>query len=76
MRPTQPQRVHEHLGDSASMAGRSRTVLTLGAAQGTVLTISADGSDAEDAIDAITELFESGFDETNEVSGAESAVDS
>ena len=32
MRPTQPQRVHEHLGDSASMAGRSRTVLTLGAA--------------------------------------------
>ena len=52
------------------------SLLTLGAAQGTVLTISADGSDAEDAIDAITELFESGFDETNEVSGAESAVDS
>ena len=51
------------------------SLLTLGAAQGTVLTVSADGSDADDALKAITELFEAGFDDTNEVPGKESAVD-
>lgn len=51
------------------------SLLTLGAAQGTVLTISADGSDAKDALDAIADLFEAGFDDTNEVPGTESALD-
>jgi len=51
------------------------SLLTLGAAQGTVLTITADGCDAEDALNAITELFEAGFDDTNEVPGQESAID-
>ena len=51
------------------------SLLTLGAAQGTVLNISADGDDAEDALLAIGELFEAGFDDTNEVPGPESAVD-
>lgn len=51
------------------------SLLTLGAAQGTVLTISADGSDAKDALDAIVDLFEAGFDDTNEVPGTESALD-
>ena len=51
------------------------SLLTLGAAQGTVLTVSADGSDADDALKAITELFEAGFDDTNEVPGKQPAVD-
>ena len=51
------------------------SLLTLGAAQGTVLTISADGGDAADALNAIEELFDAGFDDTNEVSGKESALD-
>jgi len=51
------------------------SLLILGAAQGTVLTISADGSDAKDALDAIVDLFEAGFDDTNEVPGTESALD-
>ncbi len=52
------------------------SLLTLGAAQGTVLEISADGPDAEAAITAITELFEAGFHEINEVDNtAKPAVD-
>ncbi len=51
------------------------SLLTLGASQGTVLTVSADGGDAEDALSAIQGLFDAGFDETNEVPGAESALD-
>lgn len=41
-------------------------VLTLGAAQGTELTIQASGDDAEDALEALTRLVESNFanDET------------
>ncbi len=39
------------------------SLLTLGAAAGTELSVSADGEDAVDAIQAIVELFESGFDE-------------
>ena len=52
------------------------SVLTLAAAQGTVLSLSADGNDAADALDSITQLFETGFDDTNPVQGAEPAVDS
>ena len=52
------------------------SLLTLGAAQGTVLTISAEGGDAEEALHAIEELFEAGFDDKNEAPGTESAIDS
>ncbi len=51
------------------------SLLTLGAAQGTELLICADGDDAEDALLSIEELFETGFDESNEL-GAETAADS
>jgi len=42
------------------------SLLTLGATQGTVLSVSAQGDDAEAAVTAISALFESGFDELNE----------
>lgn len=51
------------------------SLLTLGAAQGTVLTVSADGGDAEEALNAIEEMFEEGFDDTSEVPGTESSLD-
>ena len=51
------------------------SLLTLGAAQGTVLTVSADGEDADEALAAIEELFEAGFDDTNELPGTESTLD-
>jgi phosphocarrier protein HPr len=38
-------------------------LLTLAAAQGTRLKVYCDGDDAEAAVDAIRELFESGFGE-------------
>ena len=46
------------------------SLLTLGAAQGTELLISAEGDDAKVALDSIVELFEAGFDDKNEVPGA------
>ncbi len=36
-------------------------LLTLGAAQGTELTLEAEGPDAEEAVEALTKLVESGF---------------
>ncbi|TWU20559.1 Phosphocarrier protein HPr [Novipirellula galeiformis] len=39
------------------------SLLTLGASAGTELSLSADGPDAEAAIQAIADLFEAGFDE-------------
>ena len=38
-------------------------LLLLAAARGSILTISADGSDEESAVEALTALVESGFDE-------------
>jgi phosphocarrier protein HPr len=38
-------------------------VLMLAAAQGTILTVVAEGADAVEAIAALAALFESGFDE-------------
>ena len=38
-------------------------LLTLGAAQGTELSLSAEGVDAEQAIEMIEQLFARGFDE-------------
>ncbi len=46
------------------------SLLTLGAAQGTELSLSAEGSDAAEALQSISDLFEAGFDETNEMQGA------
>jgi phosphocarrier protein HPr len=43
------------------------SLLTLGAAQGTALSLTAEGSDAAAALESIGELFEAGFDETNKV---------
>ncbi len=51
------------------------SLLTLGAAQGTELSVSAEGPDAEDAIDAITHLIEAGFDDPSEVKGIDANVD-
>lgn len=39
-------------------------VLTLAAAQGTIVGVRCDGPDAEEALAAITKLFENGFGET------------
>jgi len=36
-------------------------LLTLGAAQGTELILEAEGDDAQEAVDALAELVESGF---------------
>lgn len=67
-----------HLGKSGQWVDCKSilSVLTLGATQGTELSLSATGSDAETALEAIGELFETGFDEPNEVEDAESTVDS
>ncbi len=51
-------------------------VMTLAATQGTVLTARARGVDAEDALEALDRLFQSGFDENggeSEGSGEPSA---
>tara|TARA_R110002049_G_scaffold4601_5_gene32781 strand:- start:1084928 stop:1085242 length:315 start_codon:yes stop_codon:yes gene_type:complete len=52
------------------------SILTLGAAQGTQLSLTALGGDAASALQSISELFEAGFEETNEIEGAKPAVDS
>lgn len=40
-------------------------ILTLGAAQGVSLTLSATGIDAEEALHCIAELFADGFNESD-----------
>jgi phosphocarrier protein len=40
-------------------------LLLLGASQGSVITISADGPDEQQAIDALTSLVTRGFDEVS-----------
>jgi phosphocarrier protein len=50
--------------DAREMDGKSiMGLLLLAAARGTVVTISADGADEQDAIDALCELVASGFGE-------------
>lgn len=49
------------------------SLVTLGAEQGTQLTLQATGADAQQALDAMAELFERGFDEMN---ASESTQDS
>lgn len=48
-------------GDKEADAKSILGVLTLGANQGAVVTIQAEGEDAEEALKAIKELFESNF---------------
>ena len=52
------------------------SILTLGAAHGTELSLSAQGADAQSALQSIGELFAAGFEETTEIEGAKPAVDS
>ena len=40
------------------------SILTLGARQGTQLNLRAVGIDAEEAVEVLTQLFDSGFDES------------
>ena len=50
--------------DARVMDGKSiMGILLLAAARGTSLTISADGVDEVDAVEALTQLVESGFGE-------------
>jgi phosphocarrier protein HPr len=50
-------------GERSGNAKSVLSVLTLGAKQGAVVTISAEGEDAQEALDAIKELVESNFGE-------------
>jgi len=50
-------------GDRNANAKSILTVLTLGAHQGTEITIKADGEDAQDAVDTLVGLVESNFGE-------------
>ena len=53
--------------DGQRVDGKSiLSLLTLGATQGTELSIEVDGEDAPEAMAALVELFESGFDEDAE----------
>lgn len=52
------------------------SLLTLGAAQGTELTLSAEGADAQLALDALGHLFDSGFADPSQIQDTKSAVDS
>ncbi len=52
------------------------SLLTLGATQGTELSISAQGDGADAAVSEICALFDAGFDELNEWKGAQSTADS
>ena len=51
------------------------SLLTLGAAQGTELTLSAEGADAQQALDALGQLFDSGFADPNQVKDTEQVTD-
>ncbi len=41
------------------------SILTLGARQGTRLSLRACGVDAQEAVDVLSELFDQGFDESD-----------
>ena len=52
------------------------SLLTLGAAEGTELNLTAEGDDAQDALDAIEQFFLRGFDEMESEQPVESHSDS
>jgi phosphotransferase system HPr (HPr) family protein len=45
------------------------SLLTLGAGEGTELSLTAQGEDAAEAIESIVLLFEAGFEDTNQMPG-------
>lgn len=57
----------EIIRDGEAVDGKSvLSILTLAAEQGVQLTIRATGEDADQALDALAELFESGFRENGD----------
>ena len=57
--------------DRREMDGKSiMGILLLAAARGSTITITADGSDERDAVDALTALVASGFGEEGPAAGA------
>jgi len=57
--------------DGREMDGKSiMGILLLAAARGSTITITADGSDERDAVDALTALVASGFGEEGPAAGA------
>jgi phosphocarrier protein len=59
------------LMDGKSILG----ILLLAAARGTTLTISAEGADEREAVDALAQLVESGFGESPHATGAEAGLE-
>lgn len=58
-------RIRVSRGDR-EMDGKSiMGLLLLGASQGSVITVSADGPDEQEALDALTSLVARGFDEVS-----------
>lgn len=55
--------VHVEMDSRRVNAKSIMGLLTLAAAQGTKLTVVANGPDSEDVLDALRQLFESGFGE-------------
>jgi len=58
--------IRVRLGDKVADAKNLLKVLSLGADYGAVITIEAEGEDAEEAVKALKELVESGLGEKEE----------
>lgn len=57
--------------DGQAIDGKSiMSILTLGAQQGTRLHLRANGEDASEAIQVLSELFENGFDDSELAPGS------
>jgi phosphocarrier protein NPr/phosphocarrier protein len=56
-------RIRVHQGEQAVDAKSIMGLLTLGAARGSQLAITVDGEDEDEALAALTELFQRNFDE-------------
>ena len=54
-------------GNTGADGRRVIEIIALGAAQGDAVTIEAEGTDAQEALDAILELFASRFDEDDHI---------
>jgi phosphocarrier protein HPr len=50
-------------GERSANAKSMLSIMTLGVKQGSVVTVSAEGDDAQEALDALKELVESNFGE-------------
>ncbi len=55
--------IRVHQGEQGVDAKSIMGLLTLGAGQGAKLTITVDGEDEDEALAALTELFQGNFDE-------------